>query len=361
MFLQFCSYYRYDTTENRWIVVDWFASNKNEQHVQTPTDSTTIKVATFNVLFDQNELDEPVVRSKDRFHYQLHHLLPSLDCDVLILQEVTTLYLGNLLKQQWVVDNYHYCSSFSRWTEKNPEFTKRKSGTRNIILSRLPITEMYSVHTGIGDQYTRSLLAVVSTPVTTFTVCAVHLKACQQFVDARKEQLDDLFQFFGILEKKHKFFSNEEPTEVIHRATRDERNKIIIPKSNPLNTSFREFNNVILAGDFNMLQECEESFIPDTVRDIWKMLRPNEPGFTMDPTKNNMADKMSRPIEGSVYTPQVRFDRMFLLPCAGNVNMEALSIEMFGDTCVPLEDTNDVFSSDHFGLKSEIQISRTHE
>jgi endonuclease/exonuclease/phosphatase family metal-dependent hydrolase len=352
MFLQTNPFYHYDSVNDRWQEVKWYEC---EQELETFTDSrATIRVATFNVLFDQNEEDEPVVKSAERYIYQMTELLPSLDCDVLILQEVTTVYLGKLLKQTWVTDRYHYCSAFSKWTEKNPNFARRRSSTRNVILSRLPIRQLHTLHIGIEDHYANTLVATVSTPATAFTVVAVHLKASQQFVHVRKEQLDDLFQFFKVTERKHAFFSGEQPTERIAKAIRDENNKIQFPKSNPMNTTCKDFHNVVLAGDFNMLQEIEESFIPEQVKDVWKMLH-DDPGFTLDPAKNIMADKMSRPVEGYPYTPQVRFDRMYLLPVGNEIQIQPTSIELFGDKPIS-EQEQEVFPSDHFGLLAEIDI-----
>ena len=68
-----------------------------------------------------------------------------------------------------------------------------------------------------------------------------------------------------------------------------------------------------------------------------------------------MADRMSKPVEGYPYTPQVRFDRMYLIPSGNGVELWPTSIELFGDKPIS-ELQHKVFPSDHFGLIAEIEI-----
>lgn len=61
-----------------------------------------------------------------------------------------------------------------------------------------------------------------------------------------------------------------------------------------LKQSSEEFStDCLLIGDFNFNSEDEEKLIPSDFIDVWKNLRPNDPGYTFDPQTNIMAQTIS--------------------------------------------------------------------
>jgi hypothetical protein len=111
-----------------------------------------------------------------------------------------------------------------------------------------------------------------------------------------------------------------------------------------------------MAGDFNFQQEKEEDFIPSNVVDVWKLLRPNEPGYTNDPETNLMIKRKEKCREKYESAPQLRLDRICLLSKENTPTWTAHTIQMFGTEPIPLEDATDVYPSDHYGLLAEIEL-----
>jgi endonuclease/exonuclease/phosphatase family metal-dependent hydrolase len=361
MYYQLVPYYKYNSTTGAWEKIEWFEIAQQEEIETVETHHRSIKVATFNVLYDLIRVVEPAIRSQDRFNHQIQHILPQLDADIIALQEVTFPYLGKLLQQKWVIENYKYCTSYSERTENDPTYDQHAYTV--VILSKLPIREAYIAGTGIGIHYTRSPVCVISYPGQdrdlTFTLCAVHLKALYQFADVRAEQLDDLFQMFGVVPRTHDYFVIPEHQRInrsTHKTRKNKRKKMITPKNKP-EYVFRELHNVVIVGDYNLQQEREENFIPECVTDVWSTLRPGERGYTIDPERNTMIYKKVECRGGSGDEPQLRTDRICVLTRQeADVKWEAHTINMFADEPVPLDDTKDVYPSDHFGLMVEISL-----
>jgi endonuclease/exonuclease/phosphatase family metal-dependent hydrolase len=347
VYLQYCPYYLFNPELQSWSQCEWY---KNPPI--TATVPRNIKIATFNVLFELNDYDEAVFRSDKRFPYQLQQLLPSLQADIYVLEEVTALYLDSLMAQPWVQKEFHYCST-------STQIPYEKNTYRCVIISRIPFAELYEIGVGIGNDYKSYPIAVMKDPE--ITVCAIHLRARDKCDYIRKEQLSDLFQTFGTTERVNGCFTLPEEKRTNTRAKkalRDERGKIITYKKSELNT-WKEFQNVIMLGDFNMYGEYEEDYIPSHAVDIWKTLRSNEKGYTLcfNPVNNHaMNNHIATPVsKENMFT--MRLDRILLPPRVGSLNaLVPVSIEIFGANPISLEnDDNILFPSDHLGLVAEIE------
>lgn len=108
--------------------------------------------------------------------------------------------------------------------------------------------------------------------------------------------------------------------------------------------------DTIVAGDFNSREE--DIFMSATEQgfaDIWLGLHPGDPGYTFDPTKNCIAQKMT------VSGHPGRFDRI-LLKSASNV-WKAEKAELFARQPIPGTEGK-LFLSDHFGLLSVLRYQK---
>lgn len=121
-------------------------------------------------------------------------------------------------------------------------------------------------------------------------------------------------------------------------AARAEQLRIIVPylARNP---------DVVLMGDMNFRpgDALEEAALDPSFRDVWPMLHPASPGFTVDTDRNPM-----RLAARSTPTHK-RIDRVFLRSAAAA--WHATSIELLGTQAI---DHDETFVSDHFGLAATI-------
>jgi endonuclease/exonuclease/phosphatase family metal-dependent hydrolase len=358
MSLQKCPYYVFDNTIGEWKKIEWH----KQTHEAGTIPKEHLKIATFNTLFDLYPVAEDVIQSERRFPYHFSHTLPNVDADILVLQEITSHYLGRLLKQQWVREKYKYCTMHSDKVEKDPE---DKLKNHVIILSKIPFIESYNGYIGEKNCYRAVPIAIFHYPGTEmeFSICGVHLKAKFAFDQEREEQIDDLMQLFGINERVGEKFQNlykrlaeynSGETEI--KRTKKGKTIQIPPKRKP---TWREFDNVILLGDMNMQQDHEEKFIPIEVIDVWKQLRPDEIGYTNDTLANVMARRMGEKKER--VPPPLRLDRILILPrnkhCGQDqVIWEPRSVSMFATEPIPLDDTTEVYASDHYGVVCELAL-----
>jgi tyrosyl-DNA phosphodiesterase 2 len=103
--------------------------------------------------------------------------------------------------------------------------------------------------------------------------------------------------------------------------------------------------DAIVLGDFNFGDgEAEEARIPSDFTDAWVALRQNEPGFTWDIERSEMARDGSFPGE-----PSRRLDRILLR----SSHWRAASVRIVGNQ--PVQSTRpDLFPSDHFGVTAKL-------
>ena len=90
-----------------------------------------VKVATYNVLkVAENPLFNVILKPQERYKYQMNVLFPSLDVDILCLNEVQHDYHGELMQNKDLKERFPYK------TEK--EDTPNKNQIHNMILSKYP-------------------------------------------------------------------------------------------------------------------------------------------------------------------------------------------------------------------------------
>jgi endonuclease/exonuclease/phosphatase family metal-dependent hydrolase len=223
------------------------------------------------------------------------------------------------------------------------------------------MAELYEIGVGINNDYKNFPVAVFRNPE--ITICGVHLRARDECDYIRKEQLSDLFQSFGTIERTNGCFTlPEEQRKNVStkKAIRDKGGKIIAYKNSKLNT-WKELENVIILGDFNMYGEHEQAYIPNVVTDVWQMLRPNEEGYTLSYHPQFVGNMMENHIAGKQENKdqlsRVRLDRILLSPRQGvEYRWKPTTIEHIGTQAIELEnDDNVLYPSDHIGLVMEIQ------
>ncbi len=361
MSLQKCPYFRFNSANKQWDSVEW--------HKVPITDETLdyfdhLKIATFNVLFDLYDNVEHIIQSEKRFAHHFTHTLPNANADILVLQEVTTPYLGKLLKQQWVEEKYIFCTMYSDRLEKNAD-DKLKNWV--VILSKIPMKENYNFFVGDKACYRAVPVVTFDYPGTNieFAVCGVHLKAKFAFDKERQLQIDHLMQGFGRNERTSAHFQSlfkrqeEYNSNIIAEPKKTKGGKLLQPPAKRKPT-WKEFDNVIVLGDFNMQRDHEEDFIPSDVVDVWKCLRPDEIGFTNDPFTNAMNRRMGE-MKDKV-PPPLRLDRVLLLPRNKHHTEETemiwdpKHISLFATEVIP--DTDELYASDHYGVMTHLSIKR---
>lgn len=131
--------------------------------------------------------------------------------------------------------------------------------------------------------------------------------------------------------------NNEENIELynVHLTSDDQINS-----ENKRNIQLDQINNqikkdrVILCGDFN------GDFDINSFYDIWKFLKPDDDGFTIDYYENELYSKLTKTFN------RKRIDKIFLK------DLKPLSIDL-----VFKDPINKIFASDHFGLLSKISTN----
>ena len=103
-------------------------------------------------------------------------------------------------------------------------------------------------------------------------------------------------------------------------------------------------DEALLVGDFNFGDgEPESSALEPGFVDAWKLVKPQDPGFTWDITRSAMARNGSFPGE-----PSRRLDRILVR----STGWRPASASLLGDQ--PITPGSVIFPSDHFGLRVEL-------
>jgi endonuclease/exonuclease/phosphatase family metal-dependent hydrolase len=323
-------FYHYEN--DNWKQVHWYKETLTEKM----PNQQTLRVATFNVLCDLFKKLEPAIQSPVRYEYHFSTLLPSLHADALALQEVTVRYMEQLMSQSWVQEQYPYTTCHHEHTNTQKIFT--------IILSKIPMKELYMLHADMSSA-DRPMPVVVFENANghEFTLSTMHLKAGKECNLVRKQQIECLFQLFGTLPRTMKCFA-----------------KIGQLKKQPVQynkKTWRECENTLLVGDFNLHGEQEEEYFPSTATDVWKALH-NDTSNTVDHITNRMVVTQAQ-AKGKIPHSN-RYDRVYLLPQNKFGTKPPLlftpqATELFGTHCLP--DLPDVFPSDHFGIVTNFSFN----
>lgn len=104
-------------------------------------------------------------------------------------------------------------------------------------------------------------------------------------------------------------------------------------------------DDVLLAGDCNFGDgEPEAAAVPEAFIDLWRALRPREPGLTFDLERNPLARRNA--LEGE---RSRRLDRLFLR----SRTWRGESVAILGDAAVSTREP-ELFPSDHFGVAARL-------
>jgi len=198
------------------------------------TPPTTLKVATFNVWFEDHEFESRAAA--------ILLLLRESGADVIALQEVKLRFLERALREPWIRDEFTLSDADGS--------TIADYGV--ILLSRLPVLglELYDLPSTMGRQL---LTARVAAGKLDLVVATTHLESLSEFGMYREEQLRKIFRVL-------------EPAE-----------------------------NALLLGDFNFCSSSvENEALDERYADLWPLSRPEEPGWTVDGQANAMRRSLGK-------------------------------------------------------------------
>ena len=246
-----------------------------------------VTLATFNVWFEEHEFDARGAA--------MLGLLRTSGADVIALQEVTAPFLERMLREDWVRREFTVSDATASTI---PDYGV-------ILLSRLPV-RAFEVH-DLPTTMSRTLLvARVATGSRDLTVGGVHLESIPEFAPYREAQLREIFRIL-------------EPAE-----------------------------NAVLMGDFNFCSTWEENAnLDDRYADLWPLLHPDDPGWTVDGESNAMRRALGKSAK------RVRFDRILARSAGGALKLR--SIGLLGTEPIS-PDRPDLLPSDHFGLAATLEI-----
>ena len=175
-----------------------------------------------------------------------------------------------------------------------------------LLLSRLPVGR-FELHDLPTTMSRKLLLGQVRTGTVDFSVGALHLESLKEFGLYREEQLKEVFRILESCE------------------------------------------NAILMGDFNFCSTSEEnSLLDERYTDLWPLLHPDGPGWTVDGESNAMRRALGK--SGK----QVRFDRILVRAARGALKLRSISL-LGTDPISPARP--ELFPSDHFGVTATLEIA----
>ena len=242
----------------------------------------SMTVATYNVWFDDS--------FAERRYCAIADLLSRDVPDVVVFQEVTPTALAVFLAQPWIRAGY-----------RRAAVTGADVGNYGMLmLTRLPINRV--TYTPLPTRLARGFLqAEFTINGRRQVVCSVHLESGKLATRVRARQLRHVFR------------------------------------------ALRGAEDALVLGDFNM-RDSENDLIDPAYCDLWRTLRPGEPGFTEDTSINLMRYDMKDKHR------HVRFDRVLLKGSGWTGNR----IELLGTEPISAALPR-VFPSDHFGVACRLE------
>jgi endonuclease/exonuclease/phosphatase family metal-dependent hydrolase len=254
---------------------------------------TTLKTITFNVM---NDPAASSLAPEDccRYRYILN-TLASMQCHVIGLNEVTNVFLGMLMEQDWIRKDY-LCSH-------HPDHCPVE-GFASILLirkascaandsTRYPLNWSSFHVSGLTRE-------IISAEYFGIALLACHLKAGFH-ADFRVKEFHDIEQWFRQSKSKQ----------------------------------------AILMGDFNMIPNVDDpDMIPENYTDVWEQLRPEEAGYTWDFTSNRMLYNI---YPSCVLPMRSRLDRMYIRSAgateANTITPDSIRIVFDEPIFQPLQDS----------------------
>lgn len=249
-----------------------------------------LRALTWNVL--EERIQPERTRPERRLRIVLD-LLERADADLVALQEVSPALCARLLAEPWVRAGGYAAS------DGPPGTTLRPHGP--LLLSRAPVRRCALRRDGRGE---RVLLAELADPAC--VVGVVHLPSGYARPDAAEARA-------GILD-------------------------------NLVRLGLPESGSALLLGDFNAQESGPDvaAHARTGLLDVWRALRPDEPGWTYEPLRNPIAALTS-----SSQLP-ARLDRVLVR------GLRPTSIGLVGDRPLPPPDEG-LAPSDHSGLVVELE------
>jgi len=246
----------------------------------------TLKLVTYNVLADNVSVKQRIPA--------LFKILDQSDADIIVLQECANWFLKLLSDETWI-KKYHLVTKEKTAVNQGEYVILSKHQLQATVYQQLPGKQERCVFVGLMTWNGRSLAVATS-----------HLESYLQDGETRAKQLDLIF---------------------------------------PL---LKEADDAIFLGDFNFGdgEEPDSSHLDKKYFDVWRQLKPKDPGFTWNIEVSDMAKDGSFPKETSR-----RIDRVLVRSFVWKP--EAITI--IGDTPV-VEGKKDVFPSDHFGLSATLKF-----
>ncbi len=238
-----------------------------------------LRIVTWNVWFGEH-----------RFEQRGRALLAELErqrADVIALQEVTYPLLAAILDAPWVRAAYQVSEL-------------DVIGYDVVVLSRVPIVRMapLPLPTAMGRR------VVVARLACGLDIATVHLESMREQAPTRATQLRIIQPFLAGLGE-----------------------------------------DAVLVGDMNFAPDAplENAARDPSFTDVWEALRPDEPGYSVDSSRNAMRLR----VLGK--QTRKRIDRVF----ARTRRWQPAAIELLGTAPIDGEGT---FASDHFGLRADLAV-----
>jgi tyrosyl-DNA phosphodiesterase 2 len=237
----------------------------------------SVTFMTYNVLVTEVAVEKRVP--------VLFRLMQESDADIIALQEVGDWFVALLQKEAWA-GKYYLANSAA------------ESCGGNSILSKFPVTSAGCLPLP-GRQGRTALLATLDVAGRKMTVATTHMDSQLASGEIRGRQLDVIFEHLA------------------------------------------HAQDAVMLGDLNFGDgEGEDKKIPADYVDLWKALKPGDPGYTWDIEKSGMAYE-SR----FVGEPSRRLDRILIKSTV----WKPKDTRIIGDAPV-FAGNKDLFPSDHFGL-----------
>jgi len=263
----------------------------------------SLKIATYNVLKPLPWF-EWIVRTAARYTYQIQAILPSLDADVICLNEVTESYARLLENDAYLTATYQY-------SPLRPPDTK-PDDVRVVILSKTPIR--------IIKQKTRSVIVYLTKK--NVVVIAAHLQANEGCMERRKQQLKNIDSLL------QEWSSDDAEDKTLASAIRK--------------------GNILLLGDLNLHFVGETEILWDLgYKDLWLEKYFHEDGYTWDSNLNGIIANWLW-----LDNRRMRLDRICI---KASEELKLRDIKIFANKNLP---NSFVFPSDHFGLVAELDFVR---
>jgi poly(A) polymerase len=286
--------YRYDPKALAWV-----EAPPSESPSETLPSPTEVTVASFNVLFD---LYDPELLDTGRRTAAAISLLRSVDADIIALQEVTPPFLGALLDTGWVREHF-FLSEGPAATTVTPYGV--------VLLSRFPFA---SLTQSVFSRDKRTIAGKFALRGGPLWVATLHLT------------------------------SNRDPHSASARAAQI---RTLLHQAQVIEAHGGESTDLVVTGDFNFGDGApeEQTFAEAGFIDVWKALRPGEPGYTYDPARNALAALTTAAGQSQ------RFDHLMIRSSSGRLTPGKVSL--FGEEPLsgrPSPGGDPLFVSDHFGL-----------